>query len=159
MAEELEMDLIEEPNINKAEERIKNLSSKVKEKALENETERKLREEAEARAASLEKERDFFASFSDQVSKFPAASEFKDAIKEKVLAGYTAEDATVAVLNANGRLMPQENNVEVGPIAGGSAPTQLTGDRPSSNLSQEERRQKLMDMDSRGELADLLKNL
>lgn len=75
MAEELELDLTEDEPINKTEERIKNLSSKAKTFAEERDQARAAAEAAEAARVAAEKERDFFASFSDQAAKYPAASE------------------------------------------------------------------------------------
>lgn len=107
------------------------------------------------RAALLEKERDFFASFADMTGKYPSASEFKDQIKEKVMAGYTAEDATVAVLNAQGKLMPSAP-VESAPMqaAGGSAATVITdAAKPVGEMTQAERRQQLVEAEKRGDLS------
>src|ERR1035437_610055 len=60
--------------------------------------------EAEAKMATAEKERDFFKDFSGSISKYPSANEYQDAIKEKVMSGYTVEDATVSVLAKEGKL-------------------------------------------------------
>lgn len=165
MAEELDLDLDfqEDQNINKTEERIRNLSSKVKEKAQETATEREARLAAEARAEAAEKTVAFLNDFSNMASKFPNAPEYREAIQEKVLAGYSVEDATVAVLNAEGKLMPQEQ----GPIApiespiGGSAsmPPLTTGERSASDMSLDEKRAALMEADQRGELAQVIKRL
>lgn len=161
MAEDLELDLTEEPNItNPTEERIKKLSSKVRDTAAERDEAKAAAQAAEQARIALEKERDFLNSFSDHVVKYPAAAEHKDAIKEKVLAGYSPEDAVVAVLAANNQFAPAQAPVEMAPIAGGSATIQLTGDsRPNNQMTQEERRAKLLEADGRGELVDALRSI
>ena len=159
MDEELDLTLDNE-NINKTEERIKNLSSKVKEKAQETENERALRAEAETRATTAEKERDFFQSFSSHSAKYPQASEHIDAIKEKVMAGYAPEDAILSVLNTEGKLMGNSEPVSYGPIAGGSAQTQLVGgSKSTSEMTRQEMRAKLLEADGRGELAEAIRNI
>ena len=153
MAEELELDLDE--NINKTEERIKDLSAKTKLAYQERDAEKAARETLEADKSKIEKERDFFASFSDQVAKYPGASEFKDAIKEKVLAGYTTDDATVAVLAANNKLMPQTPAPVVqANVAGGSATNTMTdvSTKSVAEMTQAERRAELVKAENRGEL-------
>lgn len=148
---EEELDLGE---INRTDKRIQDLSSKVRETSTErDEANAKVETEAAARIAA-EKERDFYASFSDTVTKFPAASEYKDKIKEKVMAGYTAEDATVAVLNAENKLVPQAPPPP-SPAGGGSAVNQLPtgGIKSVSEMSRDERRQALIDAEKRGDIS------
>lgn len=159
MADELELELdLEDQNLNnRAESRIKDLSSKAKTFATERDEAREALEAASTEKAALEKERDFFATFSDTATKFPGASEYKDAIKEKVLAGYSVEDATVAVLNAEGKLTPQ---VEVAPepaptqAAGGSAPTALpsSGTKVLGEMTRDEKRAEVEAAISRGDI-------
>lgn len=161
MADEFELDLNEDENINRTEQRIKDLSSKAKTFAQERDDAKAAAEAAEARAASLEKEKEFYASFSTNIAKYPGAAEHTDAIKEKVLAGYSVEDATVSVLNAEGKLMPQaqiETYTAPEPAAGGSATTPpLAGpSTEASGMTQEERRAALLEADKRGELAQIL---
>lgn len=159
--DELELDLTEDPNINRTEERIKNLSSKVREKAQEAETLAKEKEEADTARINAEKERDFYQSFSTHAARFPQATEHMDAIKEKVMSGYSPEDAIVSVLNAEGKLTSQEPvQAPAGPAAGGSAATNVAiGDRPINDMSREEMRAALLEADSRGELADAIRNI
>lgn len=159
------MDELDELNLeipeNRAEKRIENLSNKVKTFAQERDDAMAKAKEAEAAKLNLEKERDFFASFSDAAVKFPAASEYKDAIKEKVMAGYTVEDATVAVLNAQGKLAPQAPaELPLQPIAGGSAATALPmdGGRPLSEMSRAEMFAELSDPSRQAELESILRN-
>jgi hypothetical protein len=158
MAEDFELDLTEDPNINKTEERIKNLSSKVKDTAAERDAAKAATEAAEAARASAEKERDFYAGFADNVGKYPQASEHKDAIKEKVLQGYSVDDAIVSVLNKEGLLNAQSGPVSYGPVAGGSASTPIPGPKGPTDMSQEDRRAALLEMDKTGELAQALKS-
>lgn len=146
MEPELELELSAEED--KTQERIKNLSSKVKDIATERDTEKSGREAAE-------KERDFYQGFTDMVPKYSAASEHKDAIKEKVMAGYTIEDATVAVLNAQGKLQPQAPAPVVqAPAAGGSAmnPPMEKMTKSVSEMNLAEMRAELLKAQDRGEL-------
>ena len=160
MDDELELDLQEGQNINKTEQRIKNLSSKVAETAQERDEASRRAEEAEARASAAEKEKEFYASFSTLASKYPGASDHMDAIKAKVLAGYSEEDATVSVLNAEGKLQPQQAAYQApAPAGGGSAATTLPSDsRTTQEMSREEKRSALLEADSRGEIAQFLTN-
>lgn len=156
---ELDLDLEEEPNINRSEQRIKNLSSKVKEQAQETATEREAREKAETRADAAEKKAEFLESFAGVAAKFPNASEYREAIQEKVLSGYSVEDATVAVLNTEGKLLPQDQTTEAESALGGSASMPpLGGEQKSTNdMTLDEKRAKLMEADQRGELAEALR--
>lgn len=155
--DELELDLNDGQNINKSEERFTKLSSKVRETAEERDAERKAREESDAKAQVLQKERDFYAALPTHLTKFPKASEHMDEIKEKVMAGYAPEDAILAVLNAKNELMPQgPEPISVGPIAGGSVPNNLS-ETPVSGMTQDERRAKLIEADSKGELVEAIR--
>ena len=160
MAEEFELDLEGSEDINKTELRIKNLSSKVRDTATERDEARAEAEKLKAEAETAQKERDFFKGFSEVSSKYPGASEYQDAILEKVNAGYSTEDATVSVLNANGKLMPQTVEAPQ-PITagGGSSATVLldSGSKSVSEMSQAERREALMNPDIQGELESILR--
>lgn len=149
-----ELDLT--PEINRTEERIKDLSSKVKSASEERDTANaKAESEATARLAA-EKERDFYSSFSESTAKFPNASEYKNKIKAKVMAGYTVEDATVAVLNSEGKLTQSAPPPPTpAPAAGGSAVNQLpaTGTKTVSEMNRDEKRQALMDAEKRGDIS------
>jgi hypothetical protein len=163
MAEELEQssqDNSQNENFNRTEERIKDLSSKVRTASQErDDAAAKAQAEADARAVA-EKERDFFKEFSTLTSKHPAAAEHQDAILEKVKAGYTPEDATVSVLNAEGKLSPITGPAQApANAAGGSASTVIpTGDRGADQMTQAERRERLLEANASGELADVIKN-
>ena len=160
MAEEIDLDVLDDDiNRNNAiEERIKSLSGKVKSTAEERDAERARAEEAHAKLATAEKEIAFFSSFSDSLSKYPTASEYKDAIKEKVLSGYSVEDATVAVLAREGKLQGTQQTQTYTPPpspAGGSA-TNIpmgTGNKSLKEMSHSEKFQALKDAEARGDIS------
>src|SRR3990167_248738 len=105
MADDLDLDQLEADREEKerAEKRFKDLSEKVRLTSEERDEKDKLVKERDEKIVGLEKERDFFSSFGDSVAKYPQASAYKDAIKEKVLHGYTVEDATISVLAKEGK--------------------------------------------------------
>jgi hypothetical protein len=156
--EELELQAQAEiTNKNTVEDRMKNLSKAKLEAEAKAEAEAKSRAEAEAKVQTAEKERDFYASFSDSISKYPSANEHKDAIKEKVMSGYTVEDATVSVLAKEGKL----GSVQAPPPprqspAGGSASNQIgsNGSKPLGEMTREEKRQAILDAESRGDISN-----
>lgn len=129
---------------NAVEERMKNLSKSKLEAEAKAETEVKARQEAEEKAKLAEKEADFYKDFSGSISKYPSANEYQDAIKEKVMSGYTVEDATVSVLAKEGKLTtPQAPRQSP---AGGSAPTQIQsggGAKTAAEMTREERRKSI----------------
>lgn len=157
---ELDLDLEDQNLNNPVQERIQKLNSKLKAQGQETASEREARIAAEARAEAAEKKADFLDAFSGLASKYPGATEHKDAIQEKVLGGYSVEDATVSVLNAEGKLMPQ---AEIAPQAdsplGGSAanPTFSTDQKSVNEMTREEKRAALLEADKRGEVAEALK--
>lgn len=159
MAEEFELDLEGSEDINKTELRIKNLSSKVRDTANERDEAKAAAEAAKAEAETASKERDFFKGFSAISEKYPGASEFQDAILEKVNAGYSTEDATVSVLNANNRLIPQAQTVQPISAGGGSAATVLpdSGSKTVGEMTQAERREALLNPEIQGELEAILR--
>lgn len=137
----------------KVRNRIEKLSEKVKTEAqAREEAEARLKAEAEAKAQA-EKERDFFKNFSQVSSKHPGAADFQDQILERVNKGYDVEDAALAVLAKEGRLQapvletPRPDNV-----AGGSASTVLpeTGDKRVEEMTHEEKREALLQMEKEG---------
>lgn len=139
--------------VNPAEKRIKDLSEKVKLTATERDEKDKLLKEKEVETESLKKENEFFKSFGTQVSKFPEASAFQDKIKEKVMNGYSMEDATAAVLVAEGKYQAPRNLQPIGEIAGGSATTvHQSTDRTLGQMSRDEKRAKLLEAEQRGDL-------
>lgn len=109
---------------NPVEERITDLSSKVKTASEE-------RDAAIARATAAEKKAAFAEGFADVVAANPAAKDHKADIEAKVTAGLSLQDATYAVLGAAGKLgTPQ---VARTPVAGGSASTPISI-QPSKEL-------------------------
>lgn len=118
---------------SRSEERIKQLSEKVELTSKERDEKSRLLEEAQ-------RERDFYAGYSDILSTNPAAKDHKDEIKEKVLKGYSVEDATFAVLGKAGKLGAAP--VQTPQVAGGSAATTVTqtGEKSPAEMTQEERR-------------------
>lgn len=138
---------------SEAEIRIKDLSKKVKLTSEERDEKDRLLKETEAKAAEFEKERDFYASFTDLVSTNPAAKDHKDEILSKVKAGYTTEDATYAVLGKAGKLGAPK--VAVVSPAGGSADTAITGSAAKSirDMSREDMRKEILAAQDRGDLS------
>lgn len=114
------------------------------------EAEAKVKTEADARLQA-EKERDFYKDFSQVSSKYPGASEYQAQILEKVNSGYTTEDAAISILAKEGKLPvaepPRPDNV-----AGGSASTVITdtGDKKIEEMSSEEKRSALLQMEKEG---------
>lgn len=150
--EDLDLEL-EEENINKVEKRIKTLSEKVKLTSEERDELAKAKETLEGEKTSLSKERDFYKGFNQISTKYPGASEYQDKILEKVNAGYDVEDATISILAKEGKFTPAETRTETENAAGGSASTTInSGDKNPQEMTQDERRAKLLDMESRGEI-------
>jgi hypothetical protein len=141
--------------VSDSEKRIKQLSSKVREEAEAREAANTARETAEAKAAEATRERDFYAGFTDVLGTNPEAKDHKDDIKAKVMAGYSVEDATFAVLGKAGKL-GQPKTVESAPVAGGSAvinAPQGGGTKPIHEMSREEKRSALMEAEQRGDIS------
>ncbi len=138
---------------NKVEKRIKELSNKVKLTSEERDELLKANEKIEAERDTAKKEVEFYSSFSDASDKYPLAKDFKDQIKEKVLSGYTVEDATVAVLASEGKLTatPQETESP----GGGSAtnPPAMDGPKSLNEMSREEKRAAVLDAIDKGEIS------
>lgn len=159
MTEELDLDLDKIEGQSEEKLKVKNrfqtLSDKVKLTAQEKEEAlAKVKSEEEART-NAEKERDFYKGFSTHASKYPSANDHQDKIWDKVKAGYDIEDAMVSVLNKEGKLTApapaKPTNIE-----GGSAPTQMIGDKDPSQMTTAEKFAALQELDKSGEL---VKNL
>lgn len=157
--DELELDLEGSEDINKTELRIKNLSSKVRETSTERDEAKAAAEKAQAEAEAAAKERDFFKNFNSISMKYPGANEYQDAILEKVNAGYTPEDAAVSVLNANGKLIPQQQDERPITAGGGSSATVLPNadSKPVGEMTQAERRAELANPERQADLESILR--
>jgi hypothetical protein len=144
--------------VNKIEKRISELNKKVILTAKERDDLAKAKEELQLEKDTAIKERDFYAGFADSIAKYPGANEYKEAIKEKVLAGYDPEDATIAVLAKEGKYAPQvqeaQAEVQESPV-GGSAVNQmnLKGEKAPQEMNREELRAALVEAEKRGELS------
>lgn len=132
--------IINEPS--ESEKRIKQLSDKVRTSSEEREAEKARADAAEAKMAEAQRSADFSDKFSDIVATNPAAKDFKEDIKAKVMSGYTPEDAAYAVLGKAGKLA--QPKTEETAIAGGSATNPSPkGDKSVSEMTQAERHAKL----------------
>ncbi len=139
-------------------QRNQTLSKKVAETAKERDEARQAQEKAEAERVSALKEVEFYKDFSTQTSKYTGATEYQDAIKEKVMSGYTVEDATVAVLAKEGKLpnmQPAPVEPPIGSPAGGSATTTMTapGEKSIGEMTRDEKRAQLVELESRGDIS------
>lgn len=157
MADDIDLELETDAEVEQRKEnkRIKDLSEKVRLTAEDRDEKDRLLAKEKAQTESLTKERDFLNSFGDQLGKFPEAASFKDKIKEKVLKGYSVEDATTAVLVSEGKYTPPRVEQPIENIAGGSAPTihQPTGSKTFSQMSRDEKRAKLIEAEQRGDIS------
>lgn len=134
---------IQPAELSRAEERIKQLSDKVELTAKERDEKANLVKERDTKIAELEKENAFNSSFSDVLGTYSAAKDHKDEIKAKVLAGYSTEDAALAVLAKAGKLGTAETAQPQ--VAGGSAATSMPSgaQKEIKDLSQAEKRAQL----------------
>lgn len=123
---------------SRAEERIKQLSDKVELTAKE-------RDEFKTLNETTTRERDFYKDFSEVVGSHPTAKNHQDEIKDKVLKGYSVQDATFAVLGAAGELGGEAKTATTPQVAGGSAATAMPqgGEKSPSEMTQAERRAQL----------------
>lgn len=125
---------------NPAQERITQLSDKVKQEA-------EARAKAEADRTAAERRATFAEGFADVLSNHPAAKDHKDDIRAKVDAGYSVEDATFAVLGKAGKLGGSQAPIVPAPtqVAGGSAVTTPTqgGAKALNEMSTAEKRAEL----------------
>lgn len=155
MADEDLLDLELEDKENLVEKRIKGLSEKVKLTSQERDELAKAKAELEAERDTISKERDFYASFSDSISKYPTASEYKESIKEKVMSGYTVEDATVAVLAKEGKLSssPTPEAPKDNPAGGSAVVNPGSGEKGLDEMSRDEKRAALVEALGNGPLS------
>jgi len=186
MADDKDVDLTATDEGNdtpEVEQRIKDLSGKVKDVAGERDVQIDLVKTRDGELESAKKDTDFFKNFSANTSKYQGAAEYQEQIKEKVDAGYDLEDATIAVLAKEGKYTPPapaEGDTpaeggepapaaggETPPVeapaepvkpaspAGGSATTQVTadGDKPIKDMTQEERLIALREEEKKGNIS------
>jgi hypothetical protein len=147
---------VEEKKPARSDNRFKDLSEKVELTAKE-------RDEANAKAAALEKELDFHKGFSKVANKFQNAADYEEKIKEKVLSGADMEEATVAVLYKAGKLDMNTPQVQRQSPAGGSASTAMRSadDKPVNEMTTAEKRERLLEWErtNPGEMAQALRSL
>src|SRR3990167_4673826 len=155
MAEEFNEEETGEEEIirNKTQDRITTLSNKVKTASEERDAYALAKEEAEAKALAFEKEKDFYKDFSTIATKpeFAGAGEYQEQIKEKVVAGYTVEDAAISILAKEGKYQPPSQPVERELVAGGSSLNRMPdgSTKPIGEMTREEKRAALIEADSR----------
>src|SRR3990167_10863038 len=156
MTDELDLEQLynEIEKENKVEKRIKDLSEKVRLTAEERDAEKVKLEEFSSKNSELQRERDFYASFSDIVSNNPAAKDHKEDILAKVKGGYSVEDATFAVLGKAGKLGQLQPIVD-SPVGGSAAVNQpiAGGTKKPFEMSRDEKRNALLDAERRGEIS------
>lgn len=125
------------PVINPAQERITDLSDKLR---IASEG----KESADAKANEAERRAAFAEGFVDVITAQPAAKDHKDEIRDKVLKGYSVQDATFAILGPLGKI---NGNAPVftPQVAGGSADTTITQNtqKEVKDMTQPERRAQL----------------
>lgn len=153
---DLDLDLGDDESaiINRKDKKIKSLSDKFEISEKEKADIIKAKEEAEAKATASTKDAEFYKGFNTISSKYEGASEYQDQIREKVLAGYDLEDATVAVLNKEGKFTPVPQVEQRQPIAaGGSASTSMNlgAEKAPNQYTRAELKSALMEAESKGE--------
>lgn len=142
----------QEQNINKIELRIKNLSEKVKLTSEERDQLAKTKEELEKEKNTLAKEVEFFKNFNPLVSKYSEAANYQDKIREKVLAGYDVEDATISILAKEGKFSSPQPKME-SPVGGSATNTiKANADKPIQEMNRDELRSALLEAEKRGDL-------
>lgn len=141
-------------DIPESEKRIKQLSDKVRLTSEERDEKDRLLKEQTEKTVLVEKERDFLSGFSDVLATNPLAKDHKDEIKTKVLAGYTVEDATYAVLGKAGKLgTPREPEPAPNPAGGSATTTHPQGGAKSlSDMTLVEKRAALVEAESKGDI-------
>lgn len=155
--EDLDLDKLEgEINQKNAiEDRFRNLTAARKEAEAKAEAEALKTKELETKLAQVEKEKQFLSSFSDSVTKFPGAAEYRDKIQEKFNSGYSLEDAAVAILHAEGKLTPQQTPVVRESPAGGSAINQIQQpqNKTIAGMSKEDMLNALKEAEQKGDIS------
>jgi len=154
MAEEYDIDLDQDvEKEHPVDKRLTKAFEKIGSTEKELNEERKLREAEAQKSAELQKERDFYAGFTDIISTHPEAKDHKDDILAKVKGGYSVEDATFAVLGKAGKLSQPQPIVD-NPAGGAATITQTSqGQKTLDSMSREEKRAKLLEAESRGDIS------
>lgn len=122
MADETD-EIINHSDETESQKRIKQLSEKVELTAKERDELKASKEQDLKKIQELEKENSFNSGFGDILGTHTAAKDHKDEIKAKFSAGYSLEDATLAVLAKAGKLTATTVTPQV---AGGSAATTMS---------------------------------
>ena len=158
MTDELDLEQLDNEieGESKVEKRIKDLSGKVRLTAEERDAFKAKADEESTKASGLQKEVEFLNSFGDQLTKYPEAVSFRDKIKEKVLKGYSIEDATISTLASEGKLTASQKEIQIDNIAGGAAAVNqpITGGQKTvSEMTRDEKRAKLFEAEQRGDIS------
>lgn len=119
---------------SRSQQRINQLSEKVELTSKERDELKGLVGQRDSEIATLKKENEFNSGFADMLGAHPLAKDHKDDIKAKVLAGYSVEDATFAVLGKVGKLGTQD--VSQPQVAGGSATTPITSSQTEKTVAE-----------------------
>lgn len=138
-------ELAKENDLSRSQERIQQLSEKVELTSRERDEKDNIVKERDVKIAELERENAFNSGFVDILGNHPAAKDHKDEIKAKVLAGYSAEDAALAVLAKAGKLGASVAPMVAPQVAGGSASTVIAsnGEKSITDMSTAEKREAL----------------
>lgn len=161
MDNELNLDLDNIQDQAEQKQKVKNRFEELSEKVILTSKERdekaKLVETLQGENSNISKERDFYKDFSSNVSKYPHAAEYQDKILEKVKAGYSTEDAMVAVLAKEGKLTSQPIQHSSNQVEGGSAPTTMEGAKDIKDMTNAERLEALKEAEKSGDLVAALR--
>lgn len=132
---------VEEAKVDKPEERKDKRFTDLSEKVRTASEERDL----------ANKRAEFAEGFVDVALKYQGAEEYKEQIKEKVLNGYTIEDAALTVLAGEGKLKGAPKPT----IAGGSATTTPPSgeEKPLAEIPIDEKRELLLKAEQEGDLS------
>ena len=137
---------------SKVEKRIKQLSNKVKLTSKERDDLAKAKQKLEAERDTAKKEVEFYSAFSDASDKYPNAKEYKDKIKEKVIGGYSVEDAAVSVLAKEGKLTAPR--ITDNPAGGSATNPPMTGESKTlETMTREEKRSEVLKAIDKGDIS------
>lgn len=157
MADDNELDLElegDKPATHPIDKRINTALSQRDQAQRERDEAIKAQQERDAKIAEQNKELEFFKGFSKVSGKYAGSGDYQDAIREKVMAGYDVEDATVAVLIKEGKYTaPAAPMTPMESPAGGSAVNtpSVGADKPISEMTQAERISALKQAEAEGQ--------